>query len=144
MQLVRCNPGSDFFKLRNRIFDDFFFPTAKGNGETGVRSWNPSVDIYDDNEHIVIKAELPGVDKKDIAVDVKDGVLTLKGERSTENEVKKENYFRKETFSGKFERTFTLPALVNTAGITAGYKDGILKIDIPKPEDAKPKKVTVH
>jgi HSP20 family protein len=102
------------------------------------------VDIYDDGDKFVIKAELPGMDKKDISIDLKDRVLTLKGERSHDNEVKEDRYYRKERAYGKFERTFTLPVGLNHNDIKADYKDGLLKIDIPKPEEEKPKQITVH
>jgi len=126
------------------MFDDFFHPTHEGEGEVFMRSWNPVVDIYDNDENIVIKAELPGVDKNDIVVDVKDRVITLKGERSSDNEVKGDScYFRERSF-GKFERAFRLPGDIDSDKIKADYKDGVLKIDIPKPEEHKPKTITVH
>jgi HSP20 family protein len=107
-------------------------------------NWNPVVDIYDNEDNIVIKAELPGIDKENINVDVKDGVLILKGERSSDNEVKKDKYYRRERMFGKFERAFNLPADVDPDKIKADYTDGVLKIDIPKPEERKPKQITVH
>lgn len=145
MNLVRFNPRTECFGLRpdiHRFFDDFFFPAAFGNGKTEIR--NPVVDVYSDDKNFFIKAELPGIDKKDITVDVKDGILTLRGERSAESETKEENYHRKERTYGKFERVFTLPADVDTGKIKADYKDGVLKIGIPKPEEVKPKRITIH
>jgi HSP20 family protein len=147
MELTRWNPMRDVFSLRhqmNHLFDDVFRPVVRGDGTLSMRNWNPTVDIYDDDENIVIKAELPGIDKKDIAIDVKEGALTLKGERSFDNEVKEEKYYCRERAFGKFERVFRLPADVNPEKISADYKDGILKIDIPKPEEKKPKQITVH
>jgi len=146
MELVRWNPMRDMLGMRHRIntlFDDFFYPRT-GNGEVSLWDWNPAVDIYDDEDKIVIKAELPGVDKKDIMVDLKGKVLTLKGERSHENETKKDHYYRQERCYGKFERAFTLPANVDPDKIKADYKDGVLKIDIPKSEEQKPKQITIH
>jgi HSP20 family protein len=147
MELIRWNPMRDVFSLRhqmNHLFDDVFRPVFRD--DTGLSSWNryPTVDIYDNDENIVITAELPGIDKKNIVIDVKDGVLTLKGERSSENEVKEKTYYRRERTFGKFERVFRLPADVDPEKISADYKDGILKIDIPKPEEQKPKQITVH
>ncbi|UCH23545.1 MAG: Hsp20/alpha crystallin family protein [Deltaproteobacteria bacterium] len=144
MQIIKWNPMRDMFGLRNRMFDDFFFPRTIDDEGMLSWSWNPVVDIYDNDDAIVIKAELPGVSKKDITVDVNDRVLTLKGERSANNEVKEDHYYRRESTYGKFERTFTLPADVDPDKIKADYKDGILKIEVPKPEDKKPKQVTVH
>ncbi len=85
-----------------------------------------------------------GIDKEGIEIDVKDRVLTLKGERSSENEVKDDNYYRRERCVGKFERAFTLPADVDPDKIKADYKDGVLKVDIPKPEEKKPRQITIH
>jgi HSP20 family protein len=106
--------------------------------------WNPAVDLYEQDDHFVIKAELPGVDKKDISIDLKDRVLTLSGERSHENEAKEENYYRRERSFGKFQRAFTLPAEVDSDKIKAEFKDGLLRIEVPKPEEQKPKQVTIH
>jgi HSP20 family protein len=101
------------------MFDDFFFPRTSDDEGMLSWSWNPVVDIYDNDDAIVIKAELPGVSKKDITVDVNDRVLTLKGERSANNEVKEDHYYRRESTYGKFERTFTLPADVDPDKIKA-------------------------
>jgi HSP20 family protein len=147
MELIRWNPMKDMFSLRhqmNHLFDDVFKPVVRGDSRLSMRDWNPRVDIYDNDENIVIKAELPGIDRKDIVIDVKDGVLTLKGERSFDNEIKEEKYYCRERTFGKFERVFRLPAKVDPEKISADYKDGILKIDIPKPEEQKPKQINVH
>ena len=147
MELVRWNPRRDLFNwpLRtNRVFEDFFHPTLFNEEGVSVWNWHPVVDIYENDDNIVITAELPGVDKKDISVDVNGRILTLKGERSADNEVKEDNYYRKERSYGKFERSFTLPADVDPDKVKADFKDGILKLDIPKPEAHKPKQITVH
>jgi HSP20 family protein len=147
MELIRWNPMRDMFSFRhqmNHLFDDVFGSVVRG--DSGLSMWNryPTVDIYDNDENIIIKAELPGIDKKDIVIDVKDGVLTLKGERSFDNEVKEEKYYCRERTFGNFERVFRIPADVDPEKIRADYKDGILKIDIPKPEEQQPKQITVH
>jgi HSP20 family protein len=147
MDLIRWNPLNETRALQNRItrlFDHDFFPGSWLDGELTMGNWKPAVDIYDNDDSIVIKAELPGVESKDVEVEVKDRVLTLKGERSHEKEVKEENYHRKERTFGKFQRSFTLPGDIDADKIKADYKDGILKIDIPKPEESKPKKILVH
>ncbi len=147
MQLIRWNPTRDRFSLRNRVnhvFDDFFFPTLRNDEEWSTCNWKPLVDIYDNDDNIVIKAELPGMEKKDIVIDVKGRVLTLKGERSSENEVKEDSYHRRERVYGKFERAFTLPMEVDSDKIKADYKDGVLEVNIPKPEERKPKQITIH
>ena len=147
MELIRWNPARDMFSFRhqmNHLFNDVFRPVVRGDEELSMWNQYPTVDIYDNDEHIVIKAELPGIDKKDIVIDVKDGVLTLKGERSSDNEIKEEKYYCRERTFGKFERIFKLPSDVDSEKISADYKDGILKIDVPKPEGKKPKQIAVH
>ena len=147
MQLVRWNPMNEMFSFRrplSRVFDDFFLPHTTTEDGSLTWGWNPVVDIYDNEDNIVIKAELPGVSKKDIEIDIKDRVLTLKGERSADNQVKEDNYYRRERTYGRFERSFTLPANVDPDKIKADYSDGVLKIEVSKPEDQKPKQITVH
>ena len=146
MQLVKWNPMRDMLSFNNRadrMFNDFFYP-SRGMQMSKDSSWNPRVDIYEDEDAIVLKAELPGVEKDNIVVDVEGRVLTLKGERSSDNEVKEESYYRRERTFGSFERRFNLPDNVDPEKITADYKDGILKLGIPKPDENKPRQITVH
>jgi len=147
MNLVRWNPFGESTAMQNRInrmFNEPYWPTGRMDDDTGMGMWNPVVDLYEKDDHFVIKAELPGVNKKDIAIDLKDRVLTLSGERLYENEVKEENYYRRERSYGKFQRVFTLPADVDSDKIKAEFNDGLLQIEVPKPEEQKPKKVTIH
>lgn len=147
MNLVRWNPWRemDTFSDRvNRLFDGGFFPALSLSEESGLRDWRPVVDVYHEDEKIVIKAEIPGVDKDKIHVDVKDGVLTLTGERSYQNEVKEEHYHHRERAFGQFARSFALPEGLDPEKIDADYKDGVLKIEIPKPEEKKAKKIAIH
>ena len=147
MNLVRWNPLGEMTAMQNRInrmFNGPYWLTGRMDDDTDMGQWNPAVDLYEKDDHFVIKAELPGVDKKDIAIDLKDRVLTLSGERSYENEVKQENYYRRERSYGKFQRAFTLPAHVDSDKIKAEFNDGLLQIEVPKPEEQKPKKVTIH
>ena len=147
MNLVRWNPLGEMTAMLNRInrmLNTPYWPAGRMDDDTGMGRWNPAVDLYEKDDHFVIKAELPGVNKKNIAIDLKDRVLTLSGERSYENEVKEENYFRRERSYGKFQRGFTLPADVDSDKIKAEFNDGLLQIEVPKPEEQKPKKVTIH
>ena len=147
MNLVRWNPLGEMTAMQNRInrmLNAPYWPAGRMDDDTGMGRWNPAVDLYEKDDHFVIKAELPGVDKKDIAIDLKDRVLTLSGERSYENEVKEENYYRRERSYGKFQRAFTLPADVDSDKINAEFKEGLLQIEVPKPEQQKPKQVTIH
>jgi HSP20 family protein len=128
----------------NHLFDDSFLRPVRSDDDVSLGIWNPVVDMYDEDDKIVIKAELPGLDKKNIAVDVKDRVLTLRGERNYDNEVKEENYYRRERTYGKFRRSFSLPADVDADKIKADFKDGLLIIEVPKPEEQKPKEIAIH
>ena len=146
MNLVRWNPWREMSTLQHRInhlFNEPFFRSGDDD-ELRMGTWYPVVDMFDDDDKIVIKAELPGMDKKDISVDIENRVLTLSGERNYDNEVKEENYYRRERATGRFKRAFNLPSEVDSDKIKADFKDGVLKVEIPKPEEQKPKQITVH
>jgi HSP20 family protein len=127
----------------NRLFNDTlsrFFD----DGELGTRTWAPAVDIYETDHDVVLKAELPGVDPKDVEIRVEDGTLYLKGQRKFEIEVKEENYHRVERSYGSFTRSFALPSSVNSEKAKAEYKDGLLTLTLPKREEAKPKTIQIN
>ena len=108
-----------------------------------ARRWAPAVDIYEQDGNIVMKAELPGVDPKDVDVRLENNTLTLSGQRRLDSEVKQENYHRVERAYGTFTRSFTLPSVVDQGHIKAEYKDGVLKVTLPKREEAKPKQINI-
>jgi HSP20 family protein len=131
--------------LRGEI--DRLFEEAAGRpqlkGETSTANWAPTVDIHEDKEGIHISADLPGLTQKDIKVNIENNILTLSGERKLEREDKKENYYRIERVYGNFIRSFSLPNTVNTEKVEAQIENGVLKILLPKREEAKPKPVEV-
>lgn len=145
MALVRFQPFVDDFQnlqeRLNRVFQDS--PLARFGGEEAMGSWTPLCDIYEEGDNIVVKAEIPGLDRNDIDVQVENNILTLRGERKREKEVKSENLFRTERFYGSFTRSFTLPVSVDTEKIRAEYRDGVLQVTMPKVEEAKPRKIKV-
>lgn len=145
MELMKWTPTNElrnFNRLLTHFFDEpFFAPTER---EIGGGTWAPRVDIYDTKDAFMIKAELPGVDKNDIKVDVDGRLLTLRGERKSEKEDKDNAFYRREMFFGSFERTFTLPEAVDPTAIKAEYKDGILHLEVPKPEERKPRQIEIH
>lgn len=146
MELVRFRPfgrAMGFGNQMDSILSDFFGPALNG-GEASDRSWNPVVDIYETDNDIVVKAEAPGVDKKDLSVDINDGVLMVKGERKSTEEVKEEKFYRRERVYGKFQRSFQLPEGTDYDKINADFKDGVLTVTIPKAEAKKPRQITVH
>ena len=147
MQLVRFNPNRKIVNFKSpmeHLFDDFFGDRFWGERKDLTRGWNPKVDIFEEADQIVMKAELPGVEKDKIAVDVNGRVLTVKGERSSDNEVKEDNFYRRERSYGRFERSFTLPDETDSEKIRADYKDGVLTLNIPKPEAGRTKQITVQ
>jgi HSP20 family protein len=111
--------------------------------EFAAGEWAPAVDIIENEHGIVIKAELPGIDPKDVAVTIDNNVLTLKGERHVENEAKKENFHRMERAYGVFARSFALPEHVDPAKVTAGFKDGLLTVTLPRSEGAKSRTIEI-
>jgi HSP20 family protein len=126
----------------NRLFEDFF--ASRGEEQDLLAgSWTPSVDIYETEHEVVLTAELPGMDEKDIDIKVEDNTLTISGERRLEKEIKEENYHRIERAYGSFCRSFTLPNYVDQDKISAEYDNGILKITMPKKPELKPRKVKV-
>jgi HSP20 family protein len=149
MAIVRWEPFRDLVGLQermNRVFDESFRGINRRSGEEDWvgGSWAPAVDIYEQNGNIVLKAELPGVDPKDVDVRVENNILTLSGERKLENEVKRENYHRVERAYGSFTRSFTLPNVVDTEKIKAEYKDGLLRMTLPKKDEARPKQISIN
>jgi HSP20 family protein len=146
MALVRWTPFRDLMTIQdqiNRLFDDNL---AGRMDEKGLRAtaWQPLVDIYEDSQQIVIKAELPEVEEKDIQVDLENNTLTIKGERKLEKEEERNNYHRVERYYGSFQRSFDLPGTVDQEGIKATYDKGVLKVILPKKEEVKPKKVAIE
>ena len=149
MAIVRWEPFRDLQAVQerlNRVFDEAFRGVPRGGDDEWALggSWAPSVDIFEHEGNLVLKAELPGVDPKDVDVRVENNVLTLRGERKFETEVKKEKYHRVERAYGTFSRSFTLPNVVDTEKIKAEFKDGMLQVTLPKREEAKPKQIQIN
>lgn len=146
MAIVRWEPFRDTVASQenfNRLFSEQF-GRFFGEGETGARTWTPAVDIFETDQNLVLKAELPGFDPKDVEVRIEDGTLYLKGERKFENETKQQNYHRIERSYGTFSRTFTVPNSINSDNVKAEYRDGVLTLTLPKREEAKPKTVKIQ
>lgn len=146
MHLATCSPHRNLrpFNRNLNLFDDFFAPFSGVVNDTVARGYRPSVDIYEKEDRLCIEAELPGFDKENIKVDVNGRLLTIGGERVSNEEVKDENKYRRERHYGSFERSFKLPFEVNEEQISATYKDGILTLLVEKPEEQKPKQITIN
>jgi HSP20 family protein len=142
MKLVRWDPFREFLTMSNRLnrtIDDPFIQ----HPEASFGAWAPPVDIFERQDHLVIRAEVPGIQKEDMDVRIENGVLTLHGERKEEKEVKDANTHLMERVYGSFTRSFSLPTTVDATKVTAVYKDGVLEVTVPKIETAKPKKVEI-
>lgn len=141
--LSRWEPFRDMLSLRadmDRLFSGLF----GGVPEDREGFWAPVVDIEEDNDKIMVKAEIPGMTREDIKVSVQGNLLTITGERKQENETKNKTFHRIERSYGRFSRMITLPTDVDADKVKANYKDGILNIALPKPESVKPKHIDVE
>jgi HSP20 family protein len=143
--IVRFDPFEDLSRLQrevNRLFEDNT-RSGRGSEPASSRVWAPPVDILEDHNEIVVKAELPGIKQEDIDIELTGDTLTIKGERKFEDTQRKDNYVRVERAYGNFQRSFTIGVPVQNNAVKASYKDGILEIRLPKSEETKPKKVQV-
>ncbi|HEY7547503.1 MAG TPA: Hsp20/alpha crystallin family protein [Blastocatellia bacterium] len=142
--LLATDPFRLLQQKMGRFFDEPFAPLAfQAEEPFALTTWTPSCDIYEANGEIIVKAELPGLKKEDVKVMIENNVLTIRGERKFEEEVKREDYYRIERSYGEFLRVFTLPVGIDPKKINAEFKDGMLKIVIPKVEEAKPKAIDI-
>lgn len=144
MSMIRWDPFRDLEALQenvNRLFQESMGRTRRE--PVSERAWVPVVDVLSDNDKIVVRAELPGMKREDIDIELNGDMLTIKGERKFSDEEHKEDYVRIERAYGNFQRSFTLGVPVKAGEIKAAYKDGVLEITIPKAEEVKPKKVEV-
>src|ERR1700724_3338324 len=124
----------------NRLFNNVLERTGE---ESSLTAWAPSVDIYETEHELVVKADLPEVDSKDLDIRVENNILTIRGERKFENKVSEDKYLRVERAYGSFRRSFSLANTVNSEAIKADYQNGVLTLTVPKREEAKPKQIKV-
>ncbi|HSF31619.1 MAG TPA: Hsp20/alpha crystallin family protein [Candidatus Tectomicrobia bacterium] len=146
MALARWTPYRDIMSVRdemNRVMNEVFGRGTNDESAWVSGAWSPPVDIFETDEALVMKAELPGFSKDDISIELKDNSLVIKGERKYEDEVKEGNYHRRERAYGPFQRSFMLPTTVDQEKVKASYKDGILELRLPKVQAAQPKRIAV-
>ena len=145
MAVIRWDPFRELSTLQdrmNRLFEE-------GNGDSrggeppATRAWSPAVDIHETENQIVVKAEVPGMEREDIELGLENNVLTLKGDRRFEKDTTEENYHRIERAYGTFSRSFSIPSVVDEDKISADYKEGVLTITLPKTEKAKAKQIAI-
>ena len=142
MAMVRWEPAGELASMEidrlNRMFSNLY------NEHFGRSGWTPAVDIYEtENNEIVLKAELPDMKREEIAITFENQVLTIRGERKLDHQVKREAYQRLERSYGAFSRAFTIPSTIDAGAISASYKDGVLTVKLPQREEAKPKQIEV-
>ena len=144
MNVVRFDPFQQVNRLQervNRLFSDAFYQPQEETDFYGV--WSPVVDIYETENDLVLKAEMPGLKPENVDIRIENNTLTLKGERKFEEVVKKENYHRMERSYGTFIRSFTLPRTVEQEKVCAEFKEGVLTVSLPKKEETKPKQISI-
>ncbi|HET9152695.1 MAG TPA: Hsp20/alpha crystallin family protein [Solirubrobacterales bacterium] len=148
MALVRWDPARELDALQgdmNRLFDTFFGRReGAAGGAYSSRRWIPPMDLVETEDQLVLRADLPGVDEKDIDIEVKDGVLTVSGERRSEHETQREGFHRVERSFGRFSRALELPKGVDPQNVSAHFDKGVLEVRMPKPAERKPTRIEIN
>jgi HSP20 family protein len=142
MAITRWDPFREAVSLQNRV-NSLFRTLNEGETPVAASSFIPAVDIYEDPEKVVLKLEVPGIDQKDLSVNIENSTLTVKGERKFEADEKEQNFQRIERSYGSFIRAFTLPSTVNTEDVAASYNAGVLKLELHKKPEAQPKQIEI-
>ena len=145
MGIVRYDPFRDLRSLQDEVNRLFTSNLTRSFDDEGIArgAWSPSVDIYENKDHIVLEAELPGMNREDFDLSVENNVITLRGERHFEKKDDNDNYHRVERAYGSFTRSFTLPQTVSAEGANAEYRNGVLRVTLPKREEAKARRIEV-
>ena len=145
MSIVRYDPFRDLRTLQEEVNRLFTGNIARGFDDEGIArgAWSPSVDIYENKDHIVLEAELPGMKREDFDLSVENNVIALRGERHFEKKDESDNYHRVERAYGSFTRSFTLPNTVTAEGATAEYSNGVLRVTLPKREETKARRIEI-
>ena len=145
MALIRWEPTREIQSIQhemNRLFGTFFdSPTAEA--VVPGRRWIPAMDLVEEGGEYVLRADLPGLDEQDVKIELDERLLTISGERSSRQEERREGYYRYERASGSFSRSLTVPEGVDPEAIRASFEKGVLEVRIPKPEERKPRRVTI-
>jgi HSP20 family protein len=145
MSIVRYDPFRDLRSLQDEVNRLFTSNLTRSFDDEGIArgAWSPSVDIFENKDHIVLEAELPGMNREDFELSVENNVITLRGERHFEKKDDTDNYHRVERAYGSFTRSFTLPQTVSAEGANAEYRNGVLRVILPKREEAKARRIEV-
>lgn len=144
MAIVRSDPFRELFQLQDQLFRAFDAQQGGRRAEEGLASWQPAVDVFEDNDAILLNVEVPGVDPKEIEIQVEGNALTIRGERKLDREDRREGYQRIERVYGSFSRSFTLPSVVDAEHISAEGREGVLRVVLPKKAETKPRQIRVQ
>ena len=137
------SPFDQLTNLRDEINRLFESPFSNGNSD-GFNAWSPALDLYEDKDNLVLRAEVPGMKKEDIDISLHENTVTISGERRDEKKYEGSETARDERFFGRFTRTLQLPKVVDATKVKAAYKDGILTVTLPKAEEAKPRQIQIQ
>jgi len=137
------SPFDQLTNLRDEINRLFEVPSTNGTSG-GLNNWGPALDLYEDKENLLLRAELPGLKKEDIEISLHEGTVTISGERRNEKNYEGGQASRQERLFGRFTRSLVLPKNVDAGKVKASYKDGILVVTLPKTEDAKPRQIEIQ
>jgi HSP20 family protein len=147
MTIVRWEPLREFSTLQNemnRLFNSVFdTPAAGGNGGTAMRRWMPAMDLLETDDHFVLRADLPGLSEEDVSIELEDTTLTISGQRKAQHEDRQEGAYRVERAFGAFSRSLTLPPGIDPDSVTASFDRGVLEVRVPKPEQRKPRRISI-
>lgn len=144
MEIMSYDPKQSLMNLRdniNRIFD-MSIPENWGEGREASQ-WRPSVDIYEKDNEMVVHAELPGVKKDDISLDLKENVLSIRGKRESEEEIDEDGYYRKERRFGSFQRSIPLAESIDPEQVKASFKDGVLEVRVPRSQTKEMRRISI-
>jgi HSP20 family protein len=141
--LAKWDPFRDLLTLQDRLSRGLFEPLGRLSAGELTGTWFPPVDIYEEADRVVLRAEIPGVSKDDIDLHVENGTITVRGEKKQEKAAEGDGVYRVERFYGSFSRSFVLPTSIDAEKIKATYRDGVLEVVMPKAEEARPKKIKV-
>ena len=145
MSIIRWEPLRELSSLQNemnRLFNTVV-DAPGGNAGAPMRRWVPAMDLVESEDQFVLRADLPGMKQEDVSIEFEDNVLTISGERRFEHQEEREGYQRVERAFGAFSRTLTVPKGIDPEAISAGFENGVLEVRIPKPEESKPRRISI-
>ena len=142
--ITRWDPFHNLSTLQEQVNRLFEGSLPRRSDQSALTTWAPAVDIYETENELVLKADLPDVNEKDLDIRIESNILTIKGERKLEEKVKEDNYLRVERTYGSFSRSFSLPSTVDNGSIKADYKNGVLTVELPKRAESKPRQVKIN